>query len=218
MSASIGEIDFSANRGQVSGFARGWFFWVHQSSKPALDITYSEIIEPNKTQVLRDGEARRRGFDSLADMQSKIKAAGGVLGKSKDNKAVMARSVKMAVVKQGDPPAYSFRVTDTFESRCGNWSIQVGEAKPDSRTGKKKTVITAGRVGFDLFKHIDDDSSERWSRRGWFVVSQKEFVTLLRTGNGLTLNLCAPDEVSAEVPDAEPTVDGDNMQGDLFGA
>jgi hypothetical protein len=217
ISTCIGEIDFSDCRGEVSGFARGWFFWIHRSFRSALDIAYSEVIEPGKTQALRDGEARRRGFASLADLQLKIKATGVVLGKSRDNKAVMARSIKMAVIRQGDPPAFSFRVADTFESRCGKWMLQIVEAKPDNRTGRKKMVITSGRVGFDVFARIDGSLREPWQQYGGFVLSQRDFATLLRTGKGTTLNLCAPVEYAPEsaTPTAVPA-EKEHVQVDMF--
>jgi hypothetical protein len=150
-------------------------------------------------------------------MQSKIKAAGLALGKSRDNKAVMARSIRMAVVRQGDPPAFSFRVADTFESRCGKWALQIAEAKPDNKTGRKKTVTTPGRVGFDVFARIDGSSAEPWQQYGWFVFSQHDFAMLLKTGKGATLNLTAAGARVLEKPaSTDFPAAREYVQGDMF--
>jgi hypothetical protein len=175
-------IDFTESRGDLNGFADGWFFFVYRSFKPALDIHYSEIIDAPKTLALRDRLSQKLGFESLAHMQQSIKASGKSLSASKDNKSVMQRSVKISIESQGNPPAFAFRESDTFESKCGNWAVQVAQAKPDTRAGRKKDAISEGSVGFQLYARSPSGSSNVWVESAWHICSQREFANLLRYG------------------------------------
>jgi hypothetical protein len=217
MGEKIGEVDFSDSRGSVDGFARGWFFWIHRAARAALDIRFFEAIDSWKTQALRDTEARERGFDSLAAMKAAIKATGKPLASSQDYKAVMARSIQKFVIRQGKPPAYAFREGDSFESRCGNWAIQVVKAKPVDKTEKKKSAVTDGRVDFNLFVLAEPDAPGKWSRHARHAVTQNEFVAILKNGRGGSINLTIPTahaEMQTPFPPFAPTVD--DTQDDLF--
>jgi hypothetical protein len=181
-------IDFSDTRSSITGFARDWFFWVHQSFKPALDIAYSEVIDPVKTKTLRDSEARRRGFESLDDMQAKIRATGEALGDSETNAAVMKYAVRKPLESQGQPPIYRFRATDGFESRCGKWYVQISQATPD-KIGDDEAESAEGSVGLNLYEANVSTDSSSWVARGWHVISQGELVALLKTGKSGSIDL-----------------------------
>ncbi|MFP4895615.1 hypothetical protein [Paraburkholderia sp. EG304] len=200
-----GAIDFADHRGEIAGFARDWFFWVHQSFKPALDITYSEVIDPDKTKAIRDAEAQRRGYRSLEAMQASIKEAGETLGDSVENAAVMRYAVHKSFESQGMPPLYRFRATDGFESRCGRWYLQILQATED-RAGDDGP--STGGVGVQIYARSTDDGNLPWSAHQWHSMSQAQFVELLKSGQNDTLSLL-PD-----APDAATTPP--LIQADLF--
>ena len=73
------------------------------------------------------------------------------------------------------PPLYQFRYSDSIESRSGKWYVQVQRATSDTHT-------TKGTVHVDLFCTETENPGLRWRKRDRYVLSQEDFVNLLRTG------------------------------------
>ncbi|WP_155016903.1 hypothetical protein [Burkholderia ubonensis] len=180
-------VEFTDDRGGVSGFAKDWYFWVSASFKPALDIGYNEYIDDEKTQTLRDKKSHELFGVSHDELKNRIKASGKGLSDSDDHKRIMAFATRYLVETQGEPPLYSFRETDSLESRCGEWYVQVDQAIADTDDGQ-------GNVGFRLYaRNRDVQAGEGiWSLKSWLTTSQREFVELLRTGRCRVIDLSKP--------------------------
>lgn len=76
---------------------------------------------------------------------------------------------------EGVPPLYEFRYSDSIESRSGKWYVQVQRATSDTHT-------TKGSVDVDLFCTETENPGLRWRKRDRYVLSQEDFVNLLKTG------------------------------------
>jgi len=188
------DLEFSDRKGDISGYLRGWFFWVHEAFKPALDISYSEILDKEKTLKLRNSQAQVRGYKSLAMMQESIKAGGIALGDSSLNSEVMRYAIRIPVETQGMLPAFSFRAGDSLESRLGYWYVKVLSARPDERAD---AGIAPGELTFSLYRRRET----AWEFSREITCYQHDFVSLLREGAYAGLSLA---DNSAAVND-EPT-------------
>lgn len=170
-------IDFSDTRNDIKGFAKDWFFWVHTSFKPALDIGHNEYIDDSKTTALRDKKSIELFGISHDELKRDIKQSGEKFSDDERHNKVMAYAIRYLQETEGNPPFYAFRETDSLESRSGKWYVQIGQAVAD-------TDERQGNVGFKLFERGTDPQSgtKRWIERSWLVTSQHDFVLLLRSG------------------------------------
>ncbi|WAS55390.1 hypothetical protein MK974_06330 [Burkholderia ambifaria] len=180
-------VEFTDARGGVSGFAKGWYFWVSAPFKPALDIAHNEYIDDEKTQVLRNKKSHALFGVSHDELKERIKASGEGLSDSDDHKRIMSFAIRYLVETQGEPPLYGFRETDGLESRCGEWYVQVEQAIADADDKQ-------GNVGFRLYARNHDAQAGEgvWVLESWLTVSQWEFVELLRTGRCRVVDLSKP--------------------------
>ncbi|WP_175700000.1 hypothetical protein [Burkholderia ambifaria] len=183
-------VEFADARGDVDGFAKDWYFWVSASFKPALDIGHNEYIDDEKTQALRNKKSHELFGVSHDELKDRIKASGEGLSDSDDHKRIMAFAFRYLVETQGEPPLYSFRETDSLESRCGEWYVQVEQAIADADDRQ-------GNVGFRLYARNHDAQAGEgiWVLKNWLATSQREFVELLRTGRCRVVDLSKPGEV-----------------------
>lgn len=183
-------MEFADARGDVDSFAKDWYFWVSASFKPALDIGHNEYIDDEKTQALRNKKSHELFGVSHDELKDRVKASGEGLSDSDDHKRIMAFAFRDLVETQGEPPLYSFRETDSLESRCGEWYVQVEQAIADADDRQ-------GNVGFRLYvRNHDAQAGEGiWVLKSWLAASQREFVELLRTGRCRVVDLSKPREV-----------------------
>lgn len=114
-------IEFTERINDIDGYAKGWFFLVSSSFRPALDIVHT------------------KGWT------------------------------------EGVPPLYAFRYGDGIESRSGNWYVQVQRATSDTQTAR-------GSVDIVLYETETENLNLRWRKRDHYVLSQEDFVDLLKTG------------------------------------
>lgn len=185
-------VAFSDILGDIDGYAKGWFFWVHKALKPALDIAHVEVIDKKKTSALRDKMSLQLFGVTHEDLKKQISASGEALGDSVEHKQIMAYSHKDLIETEGSPLLFAFRETDSVESRSGEWYIQVSQATP-------ATEQKSGSVGFDLFVRNHDNevlAGENpkgvWNRKAWFSTTQRDFVELLKTGRCSVIDLDNP--------------------------
>ncbi|GAB6846610.1 hypothetical protein [Paraburkholderia kururiensis] len=174
-------INFSDTRGGVSGFAENWFFWVHTSFKNALDVGHNEYIDKAKTLALRD----KKSFELFGLSHDALKREiGNKYSDDKRHKQIMRYAIRYLEETEGSPPLYAFRETDGFESRSGEWYIQIDQASAD-------TEEKEGNVGFKLYgRDIDPQpGSKKWIEKRWLTTSQKDFVLLLRSGRSAVVDL-----------------------------
>lgn len=180
-------IEFTDIRGGVNGFAKDWYFWVSASFKPALDISHNEYIDDEKTQKLRDKKALELFGVSHNEIKNQIKESGERLTESDEHNQIMSFAIRYLAETQGEPPFYSFRETDSLESRCGEWYVQVGQATAD-------TDDVHGTVDFRLYaRNRSAQAGEPiWNLAARLIASQREFVELLRTGCCRAVDLSRP--------------------------
>lgn len=179
-------------------FAEEWFFWVHDAFKPALDIAHIEIINSAKTEELRNKHCVRLYGMQHKDLIAKVKASGELLKDSDEHQRIMAYSHKDLVETEGSPALYAFRETDSFESRCGDWYVQITQASP-------ARLDRPGEVGFQVYGRNTDSSNLRWKKLDWYSTTQAEFVHLLRIGACSVVNLVVPFALQGKV--IAPTAD-----------
>lgn len=168
-------IDFNVTHANINGYAKNWFFLVHKSFKPALDIRFVEIINKNKTILLRDAEARKHGFDSLAALQNALKIDGIAKKDSEEYQSIIKHTVHDLIETEGSPLLYAFRETDSLESMDGDWYLQVTQAIPSS-------TDNPGEVGFQMYRRRTPTNGYTWERSTWHSTTQADFVDLLRHG------------------------------------
>lgn len=206
-------IDFTDQRGGISGYAHGWFFWVHQGFKSALDIAYAERIDEKKTSVMRDKRAQRLGYGSLVEYRKSLKEQGILTRDDEEYQAIVKHAVRDSIEAQRMPPLCSFRNTDGLESRCGRWYVQVSQSTPDKLLGTSKNRrITSGSVRFQLFERsTSPDAPVLWEPLGWHACSQAEFAALLQHGT------CAAMQLVAPIAECTPVTSEQVNQADLFG-
>lgn len=170
-------VSFEDCHNGVSGYATGWYFLVHSSFKAALDIFYVERIDAEKTKKLRDKVSLELTGLPHKEFKKRIKASGRDLAHIPEHQEILKHSFKLILETQGDfPMQFSFRATDGFESRNGEWYIQIESAVA-------ATKVSRGEVGFVLYeRNRHPDSGLAWERMQRIETTQEEFVELLRCG------------------------------------
>jgi hypothetical protein len=91
-------------------------------------------------------------------------------------------TVRGATWTEGAPPLYQFGPGDSIESRCGQWYVQVKRGAPDT-PGKP------GSVEIHIYAPNTDIPSLRWKVYGEYIISQTDFVELLKTGKCKAISL-----------------------------
>lgn len=187
-------VSFSDARGEVTGFAHGWFFWVHQAFKDALDIRFVERIDPERTDALRERKSQEVSGLPLAELRRRKKESDELAEKFKE---VMKASRKMVVETEGESPMYTFRATDSFESRCGKWQIQVSRESEEKIGGTgDNTKISHEVLGVTIYRRSDDPDAI-WAKHSSATLWQPELAQLLKTGKAGTVDLTL-DEANTE--------------------
>lgn len=182
-------VEFSDSKGDIRGYAKEWYFWVHESFRDALDIRITETIDKAKTAIARDKKSIELFGISHAELKLGIQASSKKLGSSKKHKQVMAVSVTDGGhLTESSQPWYEFRVTDGLESRSGEWYVQVDQTA--------ETDGAPQSVGFKLFSrnHSPNKGDGIWKRVTWISMPQAEFVSLLKTGRCSVIDLENPPE------------------------
>lgn len=180
-------IAFTDCKGDIKGYAKGWYFWVHTSFQEALDIRRVEQIEKNATAALRDKKSLELFGVTHVDLKRRIEATGQKLGDSKEHKKIMTFTVSDGgCLTESTNPQYEFRVTDGVESRTGEWYLQVGQTA--------ETDGAPGSIGFNVYSrnHSPLSGEGIWIRRTWLSTSQRDFVALLQTGRCSVIDLENP--------------------------
>jgi hypothetical protein len=169
-------IQFEAHSNQGL-YAKGWFFLVHEAFKSALDIFHVERINKEKTPLLRDSISFTLAGIPHQKLKEKLKSENIQLKNSDLHNKIMDHKIKDLVETQGAQMKFSFKKGDSLETRCGNWCVQVDQARDDSEE-------KMGNVGFSIYeKQVATDFQGVWKKLDWFNTSQAEFVRLLETGS-----------------------------------
>ena len=192
---ALQSVSFSEVRGQIKGFARGWFFWVHQAFKEAMDIRFVKRVDRERTAQLRErvsNELSRLGFAELRRRRNESAEFGAIYAK------VMKRSRKMLSETEAILPIYTFRKNDLFESRCGEWQLQITAEHIEEIVGiDDKTTITHAELGIVIYRRVPEQG-KRWkpylSRR----LQQPELAQLLKTGSTSAIDLVAAGQEADE--------------------
>lgn len=184
-------IEFTDSKGETTGYAKGWYFWVHSAFHEALDIRVIELIDKEKTAALREKRSLELFGVTHDDLKRKIIAEGKTLGSSDEHKRIMASKVADGLLTESTNPRYEFRVTDGLESRNGEWYVQVDQTA--------ETDAAPGFIGFKLFarNHSPLPKDGIWTKRMWLSTTQQDFATLLRTGRCSVIDLEGPPEFEA---------------------
>lgn len=166
------------------GYAIDWYFLVHAAFKDALDIYYVVRVNATKTADLRDKKSLEITGSSHAAYKNKLKISGYKLSDDEIHCEIMKYKIGYIVETGGMPALFSFRASDSMESRCGCWSVQIDQATPDQNG-------VVGNVGFTLYEknHAPGIFNGVWKKNSWRSVSQSEFVSLLRHGKCQSLDL-----------------------------
>jgi hypothetical protein len=184
---------FSDSRGKIQGFANSWFFWVHEAFKDALDIRVVERIDREKTDALRETKAQELSGLPLAELRRGRK----VDAKLEEQFQTVMKATRMTTLEtEGIPPTYTFRATDSFESRCGRWYIQVAREGVEKFVGMgDDTKISYEELGVMIYRESANPNT-KWQKYSSVILRQFELVQLLKTGRAGTINLTA-DEATA---------------------
>lgn len=189
-------VSFSDTRGQVKGFAHGWFFWVHEAFKCALDIRFVERIDANVTLALREKNAQERFGVSLSDLRRRGRESVEIKQAFQE---IMNISRKVMLETETNSPAYTFRAGDSFESRCGKWYLQVTHEAVEKIIGVgDETLISHEVLGVTVYRRAGG-SDTRWVRQRSVELRQADLVVLLKTGWAESVNL-----IARTVDDADP--------------
>lgn len=177
-------IEFREEDSRAGRYASGWFFLVHEAFKPALDISNMTRIDKFKTADLRGKksiELTGVGFDECK--KNKKSFTNSVFWEEAYDE-IISYKVLYRLETQGNPLLFSFRKSDTIESRCGNWSVQIDQSTFD-------TIKSPGNVGFMVYtKHQPMNAHEGvWRKFKWLSTSQQEFVALLMSGACQSIDL-----------------------------
>lgn len=180
-------IEFTDSKGEVKGYAKGWYFWVHSGFQEALDIRSIESIDKEGTAALRDKKSLELFGVTHGDLKRRIEAAGKKFGNSKEHKQIMTFTVSDGGrLTESTNPQYEFRVTDGLESRTGEWYVQVDQTA--------ETDGAPGSIGFKVYSrdHSPFPGEGIWTRQTWLSTSQREFAALLQTGRCSVIDLENP--------------------------
>ncbi|MDR5757792.1 hypothetical protein [Caballeronia sp. LZ035] len=179
---------FSDTRGQVKGFAHGWFFWVHGAFKGALDIRFVERIDAKPTLALREKNAQERFGLSLSDLRRRRRESVEMKSNFQE---IMKISRKVMLETETSSPAYTFRAGDSFESRCGEWYLKVTHETVERVVGiGDDTLISHEVLGVTLYRRAGG-SDARWIRQRCVELHQSELAALLKTGSAASIDLIA---------------------------
>ena len=120
------------------------------------------------------------------DYKEKLKNEGVRIGDDECHQDIMKYAHKDLVETQGNPMLFSFRKSDSLESKCGKWSVQVDQAISDTKDKQ-------GNVGLNLYeRNLSPNPAHNqgiWKKVNWFNISQSDFVELLRHGKCPAINL-----------------------------
>lgn len=181
-------IAFSDVRGQIKGFASGWFFWVHQAFKDALDIRFVERVDREKTAQLRERVSMELSSLCLAELRRRRNESaefGAIYAE------VMKGSRKTILETEATTPAYTFRKSDLFESRCGEWQLQITGENVEEIVGiNDETKITYAELGIAIYR-LSTEQEKRWQKYLSLTLQQHELVQLLKIGRTSTVDLVA---------------------------
>ena len=179
-------VSFSDMRGEIRGFADLWFFWVHEAFKDALDIRFVERIDREKTTGLLERTSLEQTGLPFAELRRRTKESAE--SKQKCRKVLKAPR-KMSLETEATSPTYTFQVSDSFESRCGGWYIQVTSENSEKIVGTgDDTEISHEELGVVVYRR-SADSGACWEKYTTAVFRQSDFARLLRTGSAGTVNL-----------------------------
>jgi hypothetical protein len=181
-------MSFSDVRGDVKGFANGWFFFVHDAFKDALDIRFVERIDREKTAGLRDRMSQEQTGLPLAELRRRQNESPAL---KKTYQGIMKAARKKLLETEAVSPTYTFRVSDSFESRCGQWYIQVTSENAEKIVGNgDDTKISYEELGVVIYRR-SDGSSGCWKKYSSANLRQADLAQLLRTGKAGAVNLTA---------------------------
>lgn len=189
-------ISFSDVRGGIKGFANAWFFWVHEAFKDALDIRFVERIDREKTAVLRERMSQELSGLPIAELRRRKEESAEL---KQAHQTVMKAARKKILETEAISPSCTFRATDSFESRCGKWYIQVTRrnAKKVVGTGDD-TRISHEELGVEIYRRSTDRAT-RWEKHSSANLRQSDLVQLLKIGNAGTVNLTADAVLSPQL-------------------
>lgn len=189
-------VSFSDARGPIKGFASGWFFWVHQAFKEALDIRFVERIDPDKTAQLRERLSNELSRLSLAELRGRRNES---LQFRHSYAEVMKRSRKTILETEAVEPFYTFRKNDQFESRCGEWQLRITDEHVEAIAGVgDATKITYAELGIVIYRRCTE-SGQRWKPDRSLTLQQPELVQLLKTGRAPRADLTASEKDMGDV-------------------
>jgi hypothetical protein len=179
-------VSFSDVRGEVKGFADSWFFWVHEAFKDALDIRFVERIDREKTAVLRERMSQELSVLPLAELRRRKEESAEL---KQTHQTVMKAARKQILETEAVSPSCTFRATDSFESRCGKWYVQVARENHEKIVGTgDDTRISHEELGVDIYRRSTDPVA-RWKKHSSAKLQQSELAQLLKTGKAGTVNL-----------------------------
>ncbi|MBB5409466.1 hypothetical protein HDG34_003408 [Paraburkholderia sp. HC6.4b] len=189
-------ISFSDVRGEVKGFANSWFFWVHEAFKDALDIRFVERIDREKTAVLRERMSQESSGLPIAELRRRKEESAEL---KQTHQTVMKAARKQILETEAISPSCTFRATDSFESRCGKWYIQVTRENNEKIVGTgDDTKISHEELGVEIYRRSTDPATQ-WEKHSSAKLQQSELAQLLKTGKAGTFNLTA-DKADAVLP------------------
>ncbi|WP_459614344.1 hypothetical protein [Bordetella sp. 2513F-2] len=183
-------VAFTDSKGELSGYAAGWFFWVHKAFREALDISYRYPIDEEKTKIARDKRSLALHGVTHDELKRQL---GKNFADSLKHQEVMRTKIPRRVDTIGDPPAYNFRPYDGLESRCGRWYVQVKD--PRTVGAESNEDEDPNTLYVQLFARLEP--TQRWEPRQLYKLSQAEFGQLLFTGSCASLNLTLPTDLDA---------------------
>jgi hypothetical protein len=179
-------ITFSDGRREVKGYASSWFFWVHEAFKDAFDIRFIERIDREKTAVLREGMSQELSGLPLRELRRR-KDENAELRQA--HQTIMKAARKVILETEAISPSHTFRATDSFESRCGRWYIQVTWENAEKIVGTgDDTKICHEELGVEIYRRFTDPVP-RWKKHSLANLRQSDFAQLLETGKAGPLNL-----------------------------
>jgi hypothetical protein len=173
-----GKMRFTDSARGIDGFAAEWFFLVHKAFRPALDITFRQRINPDKTKEIRDNASYRIFGKSHDALKKEILERGEQLADSPQHQEILRYAYRESVETVGSPQQFSFRTTDGIESRCGRWYVQVLEIK---QIGPEEIVV------FALYSR--NAVTGKWNKTATHELSQPAFAQLLRLGQSGHIDL-----------------------------
>jgi hypothetical protein len=172
-------VSFSDSRGEIAGFANGWYFWLHKGFREALDIRFVERIDRDKTAAFRNKLSLEQTNLSLDELRSRKKESTAY---SKAYEKIMKRSIKFLLETESTLPVVNFKPTDSFESRCGTWHIRVTSQDSEMFEGEgDNTQIRYNVLGLNIYRRSPEPDAT-WESHSTANLQQFELVELLKSG------------------------------------